>query len=184
LPFGILNRQLPKSGDTLGFSSSSVEQLEHQLIESLRLRILNIPEPPFQGTPTKVKLAILFSGGLDCTVLASIAHQLLPPDHEIDLLNVAFENPRVIHASKQAPKTKKPKNKRYIKPTESEHLVAESFSKVQPDAIIPDQADGSESPSPYEACPDRITGRSAVEELRSVFPGRTWRFVEVWRHSF
>lgn len=38
---------------------------------------------------------MLFSGGLDCTVLARLSHDLLPPDQAIDLLNVAFENPRV-----------------------------------------------------------------------------------------
>lgn len=38
---------------------------------------------------------MLFSGGLDCTVLARLSHDLLPPDQAVDLLNVAFENPRV-----------------------------------------------------------------------------------------
>ncbi|KAI8850500.1 asparagine synthase, partial [Chytridium lagenaria] len=40
-------------------------------------------------------LAILFSGGIDCSVLAAFAALHLPPDVPIDLLNVAFENPRV-----------------------------------------------------------------------------------------
>lgn len=40
-------------------------------------------------------VGILFSGGLDCTLLARIAHDILPPHQEVDLLNVAFENPRV-----------------------------------------------------------------------------------------
>lgn len=40
-------------------------------------------------------IAILFSGGLDCTVLARITHSLLPIEEPIDLLNVAFENPRI-----------------------------------------------------------------------------------------
>lgn len=39
-------------------------------------------------------MAILFSGGLDCTLLARLSHDLLPPSESIDLLNVAFENPR------------------------------------------------------------------------------------------
>lgn len=37
------------------------------------------------------KVAILFSGGIDCTILASIANQCLPSDETIELLNVAFE---------------------------------------------------------------------------------------------
>ncbi|KAK4547400.1 hypothetical protein LTR36_001056 [Oleoguttula mirabilis] len=41
------------------------------------------------------KLAILFSGGLDCSVLARLAHDLIPLPEGIDLLNVAFENPRI-----------------------------------------------------------------------------------------
>lgn len=46
------------------------------------------------------KIAVLFSGGLDCTMLARLAHDLLPLDEAIDLLNVAFENPRVLAAAK------------------------------------------------------------------------------------
>jgi len=42
-----------------------------------------------------VRLAILFSGGLDCTVLARMCHDILPPTQGVDLLNVAFENPRI-----------------------------------------------------------------------------------------
>lgn len=37
------------------------------------------------------KLAILFSGGLDSAVLAGLAHQFMPLDEQIDLLNVSFE---------------------------------------------------------------------------------------------
>lgn len=68
--------------------------LREQLLESLRLRILNIPPPPLSNG--KIRVAILFSGGLDCTVLAKLAHEVLDADQEIDLLNVAFENPRVV----------------------------------------------------------------------------------------
>jgi asparagine synthetase B (glutamine-hydrolysing) len=40
-------------------------------------------------------VAILFSGGLDCTLLARLAHESLHQNTIIDLLNVAFENPRI-----------------------------------------------------------------------------------------
>ena len=68
--------------------------------------MLNIPDPPLlpgsgsadiSTAPTR--LAILFSGGLDCTVLARLSHELLPLSEPIDLLNVAFQNPRIHKAS-------------------------------------------------------------------------------------
>lgn len=35
-------------------------------------------------------VGILFSGGLDCTILALLADKFLPRDQSIDLINVAF----------------------------------------------------------------------------------------------
>lgn len=83
----------------LSASSPVVGSLEEILRKALALRILGIPNHPHlhaqrSGFPPS-KLAILFSGGLDCTVLARIVHDLLPFPEPIDLLNVAFENPRV-----------------------------------------------------------------------------------------
>ena len=69
--------------------------LKEQLLESLRLRVLHIPQPPLSSSKS-ARVAILFSGGLDCTVLARLAHDLLGAEDEIDLINVAFENPRVV----------------------------------------------------------------------------------------
>ena len=37
------------------------------------------------------KVGVLFSGGLDCTILAWLADKVLPQNEPIDLLNVAFE---------------------------------------------------------------------------------------------
>lgn len=62
------------------------------------LRLGNIPVPP-SSKANPVRVAVLFSGGLDCTVLARLAHDYLPKQQEIDLLNVAFENPRVVQAA-------------------------------------------------------------------------------------
>jgi asparagine synthetase B (glutamine-hydrolysing) len=80
--------------------------LEQLLRDSLALRVLNIPDPPLlpgsspdDESPTPTRLAILFSGGLDCTVLARLSHELLPTSESIDLLNVAFQNPRIHKAS-------------------------------------------------------------------------------------
>lgn len=99
IPCLSLNKHLLTDPSPLDERSEAVACLENALQESLRLRILNIPDPPLsntdQSTTNHAKLAILFSGGLDCTVLARMSHDLLPPDEPIDLLNVAFENPRI-----------------------------------------------------------------------------------------
>ncbi|KLJ10889.1 asparagine synthase (glutamine-hydrolysing) [Blastomyces silverae] len=125
-------------------NSPSIEKLELKLRESLKLRLSNIPEPPLYSSHYRSKVAVLFSGGLDCTILAKLAHDILPIDEPIDLLNVAFENPRVAAAA--AALTSKPT---------------------------------TASLSIYEACPDRITGRSSHMELQNICPERTWRFVAI-----
>jgi asparagine synthetase B (glutamine-hydrolysing) len=96
-----LSRELPSSiVPSLSSRSEAVTQLEQELLSSLTSRILRIPHVPCLDGKTipRGKIAILFSGGLDCTVLARLAHIVLPLDEPIHLLNVAFENPRVIAA--------------------------------------------------------------------------------------
>jgi asparagine synthetase B (glutamine-hydrolysing) len=117
--------------------------LGESLRRSVALRTQHVREafeashtPTDESPEHAAKIAVLFSGGLDCTILARLCHDLLPPSEGIDLLNVAFENPR-IHSN---------------------------------------LALGT---SPYELCPDRITGRASHAELQQVCPGRRWRFVEV-----
>lgn len=83
--------------------------LETRLRDSLSYRVLNIPSlssniNDSSGKPPNDKLAILFSGGLDCTVLARLAHDLLPSEEPIDLLNVAFENPRLQRNKRESTK--------------------------------------------------------------------------------
>ena len=67
---------------------------------SLSIRVRDIHSPP--NGRSLATFAILFSGGLDCTLLARLCHDIIPIDNEIDLLNVAFENPRVVKAAAQA----------------------------------------------------------------------------------
>lgn len=144
----------PPAGHRLTADSPVVQALHDQLLASLWLRVLNVPRPPASlETPLKTplpgpdtRIAVLFSGGLDCTVLARMAHDLLPAGQGIDLVNVAFENPRV------------------------------AASLAARGATIGGDAAGT---SIYEACPDRITGRRSLAELRRVCPGRAWRFVAV-----
>lgn len=95
-----MNQTLPEDTATkLTLASPSVASLEDKLRKSLALRVQNIAKPPFYDAKDGAKLAVLFSGGLDCTVLAKLAHELLPIDEPIDLLNVAFENPRRVAAA-------------------------------------------------------------------------------------
>ncbi|KAJ6189380.1 Asparagine synthase [Penicillium mononematosum] len=96
-----MNTSLPtEQPPALTTDSAFVEQLESKLRQSLELRIQNIPEPPGYIAGETAKTAVLFSGGLDCTLLARLAHDILPLEEPIDLLNVAFENPRVAAAAK------------------------------------------------------------------------------------
>lgn len=79
--------------------TTAVDDLERQLTSSLRLRVVGVPEPPRVSSSTAdrdVRVAILFSGGLDCTILARLAHELVPAEQGLDLINVAFENPRLV----------------------------------------------------------------------------------------
>jgi asparagine synthetase B (glutamine-hydrolysing) len=115
--------------------------------------------PPTFTEKQNCRVAILFSGGLDCTVLARMAHDILPPEYEIDLINVAFENPRVVRAAKNTATSKKP----------GKGVANKQSTEV---SILP----GS---SPYETCPDRETGRKAFQELQQVCPARIWRFIAV-----
>ena len=71
-----------------------MSQLRWHLTESLRPRVSDVPVPP-SATATDARVAILFSGGVDCTVLARLASEAMPSEQTIDLINVAFENPRI-----------------------------------------------------------------------------------------
>jgi asparagine synthetase B (glutamine-hydrolysing) len=167
LSLGKFNKAHPSQGQYLDRRSESVQHLRRHLCESLNLRILNVPLPPGSADGEQVRVAVLFSGGLDCTVLARMAHDILPLDEQIDLINVAFENPRVMRAAKDSARAKKGGNEVY---------------KSGNGANCPSLAVDSEclgGQSPFESCPDRETGRKAFQELQSVCPGRCWRFVAV-----
>lgn len=93
---GRFNSDVPREDVRLVPDSPPVAALRKQLTESLRLRVLDVPLPPGAVEHQKTaRVAVLFSGGLDCTVIARMCHDLIPVDQSIDLINVAFENPRV-----------------------------------------------------------------------------------------
>ncbi|BCS27145.1 asparagine synthetase domain-containing protein [Aspergillus puulaauensis] len=98
-PIPPMNKATPKgTPPPLTTTSYVVKELENRLRHSLALRIQNVREPPLAGD-SNVRVGVLFSGGLDCTLLARLAHDILPAGQTIDLLNVAFENPRVVAAA-------------------------------------------------------------------------------------
>ncbi|KAG8166966.1 hypothetical protein KVR01_002655 [Diaporthe batatas] len=93
---GHFNSDVPEGDVRLAPGSPPVTALRQQLTESLRLRVLNVPLPPGADEHQQsARVAVLFSGGLDCTVIARMCHDLIPLEQSIDLINVAFENPRV-----------------------------------------------------------------------------------------
>jgi asparagine synthetase B (glutamine-hydrolysing) len=71
-------------------------ELHARLLDSVRKRItLGVPHhpPSSESTPLPVSnasIGVLFSGGLDSTVLAALVDEVLPPSAAIDLINVAF----------------------------------------------------------------------------------------------
>lgn len=100
-PVAPMNRALPTADPpSLSLSSPCIQTLEDQLRQSVAIRIRNIPQLGCGSPGSDAKVAVLFSGGLDCTLLARLAHDALPKKESIDLINVAFENPRVAAALK------------------------------------------------------------------------------------
>lgn len=162
---GRFNKSLPPASSyaPLSATSPSVLALKQQLIDSLSLRVLNIPRPPnADRVAHDTRVAVLFSGGLDCTVLARLAHEVMDPEQGIDLLNVAFENPRVVAQLRK------------------DHAKNKNKKKNSGNDNGNDEVDGDNIDIDfYEACPDRITGRKSFAELQRVCRGRAFRFVAV-----
>jgi asparagine synthetase B (glutamine-hydrolysing) len=95
-----MNRALPIDNVE---DAATPSQLLDVLTAAISIRTLTIPQThTYNSSLTELppRIAVLFSGGLDCSVLAWLIHTLLPPNEPIDLINVAFENPRTIAAQK------------------------------------------------------------------------------------
>ena len=89
--------------------SKIVDTFTDVLLQSVKKRIFNQPKlckdcvsnlltesdifNEYSELPecTHSKICVLFSGGVDCAVLAALANQCAPINEEIDLINVAFE---------------------------------------------------------------------------------------------
>ncbi|WVQ93551.1 hypothetical protein IAU59_000626 [Kwoniella sp. CBS 9459] len=74
----------PPSDDSA--MDDEVPRFVDHLRSSVRKRVENIPDPE----PGQSRIAVLFSGGIDCTFLAYLLHDCLPLSDPIDLINVAF----------------------------------------------------------------------------------------------
>ena len=61
------------------------------LLDSVRKRLVSIPK-----VENGSRIAILFSGGLDCSILAALVDKCIPSEESVDLINVAFENQRFL----------------------------------------------------------------------------------------
>ncbi|KAG6831260.1 hypothetical protein H0H92_011770 [Tricholoma furcatifolium] len=134
--------------------AKTVDDLIHHLDHSVMLQVQDIPQKP--ETKGKARVAVLFSGGIDSTVITYLAHKHIPLDEPIDLLNVAFENPRKmrIQAEGNLGQTKRRHKKQHTPAVEPSKYVSYNV-------------------------PDRVTGLQELEELRKLCPKRTWNFVEV-----
>jgi asparagine synthetase B (glutamine-hydrolysing) len=121
----------------------------------------------------KARIAILFSGGLDCTTLALLADDQLAEGEEIDLMNVGFENPRVLRSNDPVPRKKKTsKAMRKLKNVGEAAAVVDVIEERE-------EEDNCAVASSIYDVPDRLTGLASSRELQSLRPNRTWNFVQV-----
>ncbi|XP_007494557.2 asparagine synthetase domain-containing protein 1 [Monodelphis domestica] len=148
-----------------------VHQLIHVLSEAVKRRVLCLTRTESQyvndefskTSSKKANIAILFSGGIDSMVIASLADRHIPFDEPIDLLNVAFMTKPTRHTA-LTKKSSKPKK----------HLQTPSEENIKGLATPTDNVQDQNF-----NVPDRLTGRAGLKELKSLNPLRIWNFVEV-----
>lgn len=166
----LLLRELrqPNHSDLEIEASPSPDQIRRDFLEvlseSVRKRVTNINT---DQPSDEAHIAILFSGGLDCTTLALLADRHVPLGQPIDLLNVAFENIRSIEAAKNE---KEKRRRAALKKQAS--TPASAGADITP-------ADLEEEDTDVYAVPDRITGLASYSELCSLAPHRRWNFVSI-----
>ncbi|XP_006864101.1 PREDICTED: asparagine synthetase domain-containing protein 1 [Chrysochloris asiatica] len=172
-----ISRVLP-TGETLQvyLTDKHMKKVVQQFIDvlsiSVKRRVLCLqreesltPNKVLNMCGRKANIAILFSGGIDSMVLATLADRYIPIDEPVDLLNVAFmTKEKNIPTSFNNKKNKQKKHHCEIAPEElSENLVATTNDQFDKQFNVP----------------DRITGRAGLKELQIVSPSRVWNFVEI-----
>ena len=76
------------SSNSSAFSSSQYN--DHHYHHHQQQQQLSNQEKTLLNAIKPAKLMILFSGGVDSTLLAALAHEYLPPDEPIDLVSICF----------------------------------------------------------------------------------------------
>jgi asparagine synthetase B (glutamine-hydrolysing) len=115
---------VPSAFDASG--ESACKQLLSVLSDSVRKRVCHLR---LHGNSQDAQVAVLFSGGLDCTTLALLAHHHIESSQPIDLLNVAFENPRVLQAKSKTEASANGKSQAYDVPDRK--TGRQSFEELQ-----------------------------------------------------
>ncbi|KAJ3139079.1 Asparagine synthetase domain-containing protein 1 [Physocladia obscura] len=171
-------------------AKSALARLTSALSSSVAVRVQTITQQCAATLNTPDPLAILFSGGLDCMVLAALAAQHLPCGSQIDLLNVAFDNPRVRKAAAEASEREKHAQR---KKTKKINKMAKNIGSTDDGNGKKIEGNPNENgnyaetirskvldyPSHLFAVPDRKTGLKGFKELRQSFPHIKWRFLEI-----
>ncbi|TIB04048.1 hypothetical protein E3P96_01728 [Wallemia ichthyophaga] len=86
-----LNRQFTDSESVEHIPANVIDEFHHILTQAVDKRVRCIPTHNKTTSNIKeCKLAVLFSGGIDCTMVAHLASKLLPISEPIELINVAF----------------------------------------------------------------------------------------------
>ncbi|CBQ73902.1 conserved hypothetical protein [Sporisorium reilianum SRZ2] len=154
------------------------------LSESVRRRVTNIHT---DQPADEVHVAVLFSGGLDCTTLALLADRYVPPEQPIDLLNVGFENVRAIEAAKLEREKRVRARARAATGGRGKHGkegeapldttatdLHQELEQTEPNSI-----DIETTTNDIYAVPDRLTGLASYAELQHLRPARRWNFVHI-----
>ncbi|KGQ95842.1 hypothetical protein MEU_02243 [Candida albicans P37005] len=106
--------ELPSHANIESGAIKDEEQLVKNLYDELKKSIWKRQDsihPLIEDNNQESKLAVLFSGGLDCTIIANIICQLFMEQNTttktpIDLLTVGFDNPRTNQKSNESPDRK------------------------------------------------------------------------------
>lgn len=167
---------VPSTRETLQvfLTDGHVKEVVQQFIDVLSIavkrRVLCLPRDeylsPSEALKTcdrKANVAILFSGGIDSMVIATLADRHIPLDEPIDLLNVAFMTKEKTIPTSYNKKRRKQKNCEISSEDSSQNATAAA----------------ADSPDKQFSVPDRITGRAGLKELQAANPSRIWNFVEI-----